>query len=161
MFWQVLQPFVNWLGATSLGTWLGESTDRVAWLFVFHLFGLTLLLGTTIVMSLRLLSLALRSYPIAQLTRDLAPWRTAGLLLSLTSGGLIFTGGAAGYYEGQWFRLKMTILAVALIFNFTFFRMVTRADDGRFSPLFNKLTGCVALLLWFGVGAAGRAIAYF
>ena len=51
MFWQLLQPFVNGLGATSLGMWLGQSTDRVAWLFVFHLFGLTLLLGTTVVMS--------------------------------------------------------------------------------------------------------------
>jgi len=161
MVWEILQPFVNVAGDSAFGQWIGRSTDRIAWLFVLHLIGLTVLLGGTLVVSLRLLDIGLRTQPLRQLARDVAPWRTAGLLLSLISGALIFTGGAVSYFEGAWFRRKMTLLVVALVFNATWFRSVTRADEGRFSPWLIRATGGVALLLWFGVGAAGRAIGFF
>ena len=74
---------------------------------------------------------------------------------------MIFTGGAASYFEGPWFRRKMTILLMALVFNFTWFRTVTNAREGQFRPWQNRVTAGVALLLWFGVGVAGRAIAFF
>jgi hypothetical protein len=79
----------------------------------------------------------------------------------LLSGGLIFTGGAVSYFEGEWFHRKMVLLAIALLFNFTLFRKVTNAEEGRYSPLMNRVTGLLALLLWFSVGMAGRAIAFF
>ena len=161
MVWEALQPFVNWLGATEFGQWLGQSTDRIAWLFVFHLLGLTLLLGSIIVLNIRLLGFGFRSQRISQLTRDTAIFRTVGLGLMLLSGALIFTGGAVSYFEGQWFRRKMVVLLIALVFNFTLFRKVTNAEEGRYSPLLNRITGLVAFLLWFSVGAAGRAIAFF
>lgn len=161
MIWETLQPFVNWVGATAFGQWLGQSTDRVAWLFVMHLFGLTLLMGATIVLSIRLLGIGFRSQSLAQLTRDTSLLRTAGLVLILLSGALIFTGGAVSYFEGQWFRRKMALLAIAIVFNFTVFRKVTNAEEGRYSPLLNRITGSLTLLLWFSVGASGRAIAFF
>jgi hypothetical protein len=159
MAWEIVRPVVDLLGGSAFGQWIGQSTERIAWLFVMHLAGLTLLLGGTVVVSLRLLGIGLRSQSLPQLAQDVAPWRTSGLLLSLISGALIFTGGAASYYDGAWFRHKMTLLFVA--FNFTLFRLVTQADEGRFSPWLNRVTGGLALLLWFGVGVSGRAIAFF
>jgi Family of unknown function (DUF6644) len=161
MVWGTLQPFVEWLGSSEFGQWIGQSTDRIAWLFVMHLVGLTMLLGGTFVIALRLLDISLRSQPVATLARDIAPWRMAGLLLSLVSGALIFTGGAVSYFEGAWFRRKMILLAAALVFNFTAFRIVAYADEGRFDPWLRRTTGVLTLLLWFGVGVAGRAIAFF
>jgi uncharacterized membrane protein SirB2 len=161
MIWTALQPMVNWLGNSVFGQWLGQSTDRVAWLFVIHLFGLTLLMGTTILLSVRLLGFGFRSQRIAQLAQDLALPRTAGLVIMLLSGGLIFTGGAVSYFQGEWFHRKMVVLAIALLFNFTLFRKVTKAEEGRYSLLTNRVTGLLALLLWFSVGMAGRAIAFF
>ena len=160
MIWEALQPFVNWLGATELGQWLGQSTDRIAWLFVFHLLGLTLLFGSTIVLNIRLLGFGFRAQRISQLTQDIAIFRTVGLVLMLLSGALIFIGGAVSYFEGQWFRRKMTLLLIALLFNFTLFRKVTNAEEGRYSPALNRITAVLALLLWFGVGMSGRAIAF-
>ena len=84
-----------------------------------------------------------------------------GLVLMLISGALIFTGGATSYLEGEWFRRKMTILLIALVFNGTWFRRVTNAREGQFNTWQNRVTAGVALLLWFGVGVAGRAIAFF
>ena len=161
MIWETLQPFVNWIGATHLGMWLGQSTDRIAWLFVMHLFGLTLLMGATILVGLRMLGLGFRSRRLSELTRDTAIFRSAGLALIMLSGSLIFTGGAVSYFEGAWFRRKMALLIVALVFNFTFFRKVTNAEEGRYSPLVNRITGLFTLFIWFSVAAAGRAIAFF
>ena len=161
MVWDALRPAAAWLGDSTLGQWLGQSPVRIAALFVMHLTGLTLLLGGTLVIRLRLLGIGFRSGSQAQLTFDTAPWRTAGLALMLLSGALIFTGGAASYFEGEWFRRKMTILVIALVFNVTWFRTVTRAPDGRFHPWQKRVTAALALLLWFGVGVAGRAIAFF
>lgn len=161
MVWNALQPAVNWLAGSALGMWLGQSPTRVALLFVVHLAGLTLLLGGTIVISLGLAGVGFRSGSAAQLAREIAPWRMTGLALSIISGFLIFTGGATSYFEGQWFRRKMALLVVALIFNFSWFRIVTHAREGQFSRRAQRLTAGVALLLWFGVGVAGRAIAFF
>src|SRR5690606_35267368 len=99
MVWDALQPTVQWLGDSMLGQWLGESPLRIAALFVMHLAGLTLLLGGTFVICLRLLGIGFPSGSQAQLTRDVAPWRTGGLALMLISGALIFTGGATSYFE--------------------------------------------------------------
>jgi hypothetical protein len=55
----------------------------------------------------------------------------------------------------------MTLLLITLIFNFSWFRIVTTAPDGRFGPWARCLTAGVSLLLWFGVGVSGRAIAFF
>ena len=161
MVWEVLQPVVNWVDASALARWLGQSEARIAALFVLHLVGLTLLLGGTLVIGLRLLGLGVRSGPAAKLSREIAPWRMAGLTLALVSGSLIFAGGAVSYFEGAWFRRKMALLLVALVFNFTWFRIVANADERRFSAWQNRVTAGVALLLWFGVGVAGRAIAFF
>ena len=159
--WDALQPGVQWLGDSMLGQWLGQSPVRIAALFVMHLAGLTLLLGGTFVICLRLFGIGFPSGSQAQLTRDVAPWRTAGLALMLISGALIFTGGATSYFEGQWFRRKMTMLLIALVFNGTWFRRVTNARENQFNHWQNRVTAGVALLLWFGVGVAGRAIAFF
>ena len=161
MFWEMIQPYVLWWGKTSLGLWLGASTSRVAWLFIFHLFGITLMLGTRVFLSLRLLGLAFRNQPVAELSREVRPYAAAGLALALFSGFLIFTGGAEGYFPGQWFRNKMMLLLVALIFHFTVFRAVVRAEEGRFNPILNKVAGLLTLVLWFSVGVAGRWIAFF
>jgi hypothetical protein len=160
MVWETLQPFVERLGSSDFAQWLGQSTDRIAWLFVMHLVGLTLLLGGTLIIGVRLLDFGMRPQPVAALARDLAPWRMAGLLLSLVSGALIFTGGAASYFLNASFRWKMTLLAAALVFNFTAFRVVAYADEGRFNPWLRRMVGGVMILLWFGVGVAGRAIAF-
>src|SRR5690348_8379430 len=160
MFWEMLQPIVNWLGSTVVGQWLGQSTDRIAWLFVIHLFGLTLLMGPTVVLGIRLLGVGFRSRTVAELTRDTLVFRMTGLALMLLSGAFIFTGGAVSYFEGQWFRRKMVLLLVALLFNFTLFRKVTNAEEGRYSPLVSRMTGLITLFLWFSVAVAGRAIAF-
>jgi hypothetical protein len=161
MSWEALIPYAAALGNTEFALWLGQSTWRIAWLLTVHLFGLTLLLGSVIITSLHLLGLFQRRKPAAQLRREIRPVLLIGLALVLATGALIFTGGAQAYYEGYWFRLKMVLLAVTLLFHFTVYRAVSRAPEGRFPRATYRATGALMLLLWFSVAWSGRAIAFF
>jgi hypothetical protein len=161
MDWTVLLPYATRLGNTPFALWLGQATWRIAGLLTIHLFGLTLLLGAVVVMSLRLIGVLLHDRPIAEVQRITGPVAIAGLVVMLASGALIFAGGAEAYYMGYWFRLKMVLLVMAVAFHFTVARRVAYAQTGRFPATVNALTGFVGLLLWFSVGVAGRAIAFF
>jgi hypothetical protein len=161
MDWTVLLPYAKDLGNTGFALWLGQATWRIAGLLTIHLFGLTLLLGAVLVSSLRLIGLFLRDRPIAEVRRVTGPVAITGLVIMVASGALIFTGGAEAYYTGYWFRLKMVLLVIAITFHFTIARAVAYAQTGRLPAVVNALTGLVGLLLWFGVGWAGRAIAFF
>jgi uncharacterized protein DUF6644 len=161
MSWETLVPYVAALGNTAFAQWLGQSTWRIAGLLTAHLFGLTTLLGSVLISNLHLLGFFQRGKPVAQMRRELRPAILAGLGLMVVTGGLIFTGGAEAYYAGYWFRLKMVLLSIALLFHFTVYRVVTSAREGRFPPAAYRVTGLVSLLLWFSVGWAGRAIAFF
>jgi hypothetical protein len=161
MTWDALQPYVTRLGNTPFALWLGMSTWRIAGLLTVHLFGLTLLLGTVLLSSLNLLGLFQRNKPAFQLRRDMQPVMLAGFAVMLASGGLIFTGGAEAYYAGHWFRLKMILLLIAVIFQVTVYQFVAREDARRVPAIARRLTGLLMVLLWFGVACAGRAIAFF
>lgn len=161
MSWDVLLPYVTWLGSTPFATWLGASTWRIAWLLSIHLFGLTLLLGSVFITSLHLFGVFQPDKPAARLRREVRPVLLTGLGLSLITGALIFTGGAQPYYEGYWFRLKMALLALTLIFHVTLYRAVSTAPAGRLPRMTYPVTGALMLALWFSVALAGRAIAFF
>jgi hypothetical protein len=161
VFWESIRPFFEWSYSSALGVWIRESVWVFGLLEVFHLLGLTVLMGTILVLSLRLSGLVMTKQPVAELARQMSPWTSIGLTMMALSGALMFSSGAIKYYNSQPFRFKMVLLLAALLFHFTFFRRVSCADEKCFSPLAGKVVAGVALLLWLGVGAAGRAIAFF
>jgi hypothetical protein len=63
-------------------------------------------------------------------------------------------------YESWPFRIKMTLLATALIFHVTVHRPMTSPHRKSASPLLGKLTGLISMTLWFSIGLAGRAIGF-
>lgn len=125
----------------------------------FHLFGLTLVLGTTVVFNLRLLGLGVRKISMLAITNQL--WRLAvgGLLLSVATGILVFIPDPARYAANTAFKTKLVILFLAILFHFTVFRKVVRADVPP-RPRRAALIAATSLTLWFCVGWAGRAIAF-
>jgi hypothetical protein len=65
------------------------------------------------------------------------------------------------YAQSGPFRVKMLLLSLALLFHFTIFRRTVRSDPEARSGFANAIVAGVSLLLWFGVGWSGRAIAFF
>lgn len=126
-----------------------------------HLVGITLLLGTTVVLNLRLLGGGFRRLPLPVLSEQLWPWTKTGLLLAVVSGIMVFLPDPTRYARSDAFRLKMALLSMALLYQFTIFRKLVRTDPESRPRVHNAALAIVSLTLWFGVGWAGRAIAFF
>ena len=52
-------------------------------------------------------------------------------------------------------------LSGALVFHFTYFKQTLLSKESEYSHVRAKFAACGALVLWFGVGAAGRSIGFF
>ena len=154
-----LLPFFRWADQTWISVMIRDSTWAFALIEVFHLFGLTLLLGTLTVLNLRLFGWGLGGYPLKSVATDALPWTFAGMAVSITSGVLLFLSEAMKCYGSLPFFVKMGFLAAALVFTFAFHRRLARVDAP--SPAVSKCAACISVTLWFGVGLAGRAIAFF
>src|SRR5215469_10781058 len=125
----------------------------------FHLFGLTLVLGTTVVFNLRLLGLGVRQISMPAITHQLWRLMVGGLFLSITTGILVFIPDPARYAANTAFKTKLVILIVAILFHFTIFRKVIAAKSPPV-PRRAAAVAAISLTLWFCVGWAGRAIAF-
>ena len=126
----------------------------------FHLFGITLLLGSMVILNLRLLGIGFLQLPMAALSRQVWPWAVGGLLLAIGSGFLVFVPDPARYAANYAFRTKMVALCVAVAFQFLIYRKVIRSGAAEYASRRNIAVACCSLLMWFLVGWAGRAIAF-
>ena len=156
-----LLPLYQWFDQTAIAGLIRSSN----WLFpaieAVHIVALCVLFGAILLLNLRLFGIALRSTPVAKLARELAPWTTCGIVFMLSTGVLLFASEAIKCYQSPPFQLKMIFLALAIAFHFTIYGKVTRSPETEHRPMSRWLAASVSLVLWFGIGFAGRAIAFY
>ena len=111
--------------------------------------------------ALRAFGIVMRQDPVDRVVRNLAPATVGGIVLMTITGGLIFASGATRYIDSPSFQVKMTFYVLAITGQCATYILALRKrnDDRVRSPLWMVMGG-LALLLWFGVGIAGRAIAF-
>ncbi len=154
----MLLPIFQWAETLWVSEWIRASTWAFALLEVFHLFGLTLLLGVLAVVNLRLFGVGLKAPHIKDLASDAWPWMIGGGAVTVSSGFLLFASEAMKCYASGPFFIKMTLLFFALVFSFVFQKKMTRSDEPSGASKFGAV---LSMFLWFGVGLSGRAIAFF
>jgi hypothetical protein len=120
-----------------------------------HLIGLVLVLGSIFVINLRVLGFGVKQ-PVAQLTRDVAPWGLAGFVLMVGSGIPMFMSAAITYSGSEPFLVKMILLLSAIVLQIVIYGLFRK--EGNVMP--RKLVALLSLVCWFGVAYAGRAIAF-
>ena len=121
-----------------------------------HVAGMTLVAGAVLVSSLRALGVLFPEAPSADVTRAARKGLLVGLGLSLSTGILLFSARATAAVENDFFRLKMLLLAGAILFHAAWYRRLLMGDG---PPTFRtRLGGAVSLALWMGV--VGSACAY-
>jgi hypothetical protein len=154
----ILLPLFRWVDHSWLSLEIRASTWQFAIFEMVHLIGLTMLLGSLMVLDLRLWGVGMRRRPIADLARDLRAWLLSGLAVMIGSGILLFFGEPMKLYGTAAFHVKMLLLFLALVFQFGLFGRVTngRGETGALP----KFAGVLSLVLWFGVGLAGRGIGF-
>lgn len=156
-----LERFFQWCYQSPVLAIIRDSSYAIPIIQSFHLIGLTILLGTTVMLNLRLLGVGMRQLPLADVARQLWPWTFGALLLNIASGILVFLPDPVRYVNSAPFQLKMVLLAAAVLYHFTIFRKATRVEPPVRAPLIKGLVAFFSLTLWFSVGWAGRAIAFF
>lgn len=139
---------------------LRNSHHAIPIIQAFHLFGITLLLGAIIILNFRMLGIGMREIKLSVLAKQVWSWGTAGLLLAIVSGLLVFIPDPARYAANYSFLTKMSLLVIAVLFQYTFYRRVVRAEARAAEPRRHLVVPILSLFLWFGVGWAGRAIAF-
>lgn len=162
----MITGWLYWVDHTTIGTAIRQSP----WLFplieTFHLFGIVSLVASTSILDLRLLGTGpLRHWPVSKLTRRLLPWAWWGFAIQIVSGLLMTSSEAVKNYHNPAFRLKMLLILLAAanfwLFHSTSYKHVAEWDNNRRSPLAARFAAVLSLLLWFGIVAAGRYIAYY
>jgi Family of unknown function (DUF6644) len=154
-----IMPFFQWCDDSFLAQAVRNS--RVAFPIIenFHLFALTVLLGSIVLLCLRQFGLVYKEQSISEIAAALRPWNLWSLAVMLTSGILLFLSEAMKCYGNTSFRVKMIFLFAALLFQFTIYNRLVK-NEGASAPLGGKIAAAVVLCLWFGVGLAGRAIGF-
>lgn len=153
-------PFFEWCESTGIGTAIRESVWYFPVIEGFHLVALAVLGGAALLVDLRLLGALFPRVPVSQLARDARPWLLGSLMLLLLSGSMLFLSEAVKCYYSSAFWVKMTSLALAVIFLFTVRQKVVMRDAGVTSQAVRKSVGMISLALWFSVAASGRWIGF-
>ena len=156
----MVYSFFQWCEATAIHDAIANSRWAFAAIESIHLLALAAIGGAVLVVDMRLLGLGLKRQPIADVSHSAFPWMVGSLLVMLTTGIALFLSEPLKCYNSTPFWVKMTALALAMLFTFTIRRKVTHADESRARPILDKLVAVVSLALWFSVGAAGRWIGF-
>ena len=160
MFPAFARPWFEWCDSTSIAVAIRDSTWMFAVVEILHLLGLAVLLGSLIVLHLRLLGFGMRRQPVARLAAELAPWIFGGLWFMAATGLLLFLAEAMKCYASPPFAVKMLLLLLAVGVHLAVLRRARRISDDSPLPAWSRPAACLSLVLWFGVGVAGRAIGF-
>jgi hypothetical protein len=155
--------FFVWLETSPVGAWINESSSVLfayPGILLIHTFGLTLLVGSNLVIGLRILGFA-PNVAIREL-RKLFPLIWTGLILSVTSGLLLLTAKATTMIANPAFVIKMVAVILAV---FVVFRIKAKVFDGRLPAeesvrVHGKALAFLSLGLWFAAIMSGRMMAY-
>lgn len=154
-----MHNFGEWIEHLSWVEYLGMT----AWLYssvaVVHYFTLLVLVGTGVLVDLRVLGLAATRKPVAQVSEQIYPWMWGAFWLAVLSGFLMFTTDAGDYLPDTVFRVKMTTILLAVISTILVQRGVPKWAQLPSIPAGAKVLASISLLLWIGSILAGVEIA--
>jgi hypothetical protein len=157
-----LTEFWSTLESSSLALRIGES-----WWFPLlesiHVVAITFVVGSLLMVDLRLLSAAARQYPVSVMSKELLPWTWFAFVLSVATGIGLFITRAQHYMENPAFQIKLVLLALAginmAVFHFGVFRRVALWDRHS-TPLGAKIAASLSLAVWAGAVLTGRWVGH-
>ena len=152
-----------WLETTALAGAMREWLWLYPAVEIVHISGFVLLVGAVVLFDLRVLGVA-RGPGVNAVAGFLLPWAWVGLAVVVPSGGLMFSAHATELAANPAFQLKLALIATAGLNAWLFHRGVFRAAQAwthaGVPPLRARFAAAASLLLWLGVIACGRLLAY-
>lgn len=157
-----MDPFFVWIEESALTTFLRETNSVFVFpaMLVLHAVGMALLVGTHLVVAVRILGLA----PLVPLStlRFFVPVGWVGLGVNVFSGVLLLAAYPTKALTNPLFYIKMSLVVIALI---VFMKINKRVFSGAGAgqatlALRDKRMAMLLLILWAATIFAGRFLAY-
>jgi hypothetical protein len=149
-------PIFQWIANAPCFAVMRDSKWAFPIVEMAHLLALAILGGTVLLVNLGLLGIRLRRGESQSFAKELWPLFIGSLTTMIVSGVVLVSAEAIKCYYHPAFRLKMAILALAVVFSFTVHRRVVQSPPS----IWSRPVAIVSLMLWLGVGLAGRAIGF-
>jgi hypothetical protein len=148
----------KWIEGTSWAT-LIRTTRIYPYIQLIHFSGLSLWLGTNILVDLRILGLGSKRQTAAELSEALFIWNWIAFCVVVLGGFLLFSGIGTTYLENAAFEVKLGFFVpLALSWHLVVQRKVRSWGRQAETPPVAKLGALVEVLLWVCVVAAAVEI---
>jgi hypothetical protein len=154
----MFQHFCEWLQHNHTLLVICGYAPIAAALEVIHYVGVFLLVGTIVLVDLRVMGVAARRWGVDELAGQLFLYSWTGLAMVVGSGFMMFTTSAADYYSDPTFRIKMTVTAFAVLFGLIMQKGAVRWGHVTHTPLLAKCVALISLVLLFGAIVAGNEV---
>ena len=148
--------FLMWCESTPLSRWVLSAKWQYPMVEIFHIAGLVLVFGSVLVLNLRIFGLILSRQPVYEIAAGLSPVTLIGIAAQFISGPVLFMATAKHFYESVPFRVKLLLLAVALVYHFGVHRSLAMNPATPQRTL--KPSAFSSMLLWGGLVIAGLSI---
>jgi hypothetical protein len=157
----LLASFGQWLEQTSVASVMGSQPYAVVVASVAHFFSLFLLVGTSVVIDLRLLGLAGRRRSLAPFAQQLLPWTWMALGVAAVSGFLMFAPEATTFFGESYFLLKLAAIALAAGLVLVIQWNIRKWDQMAVVPAAARAAAFLSLALWIGALISALEIAQY
>lgn len=129
-----------------------------------HILGIAVVMGSVVLLDLRILGLAVPSQRISEMTDRLLPWLWWALAANFVSGAFFLFGRPLRYFNNPIFGWKLSFLIPAILLTLLF-HIMHRQQEGYWEANTQRLwtartIALLSLALWIMVAMAGRWIAY-
>lgn len=151
------------LEMSAVGEAMRQSLTLYPAVETLHIMGFSILVGSIIAFDLRVLGLG-RGIPLEPAARHLLRCAWIGFLVAVPMGLLLFATEATSIAENPSFRVKIALILLAginmIAFHLGPWKSVASWSAGV-APSSARAGAALSIVLWLGVIAGGRLIAYF
>ena len=161
---QQLHDFISYFENSGLADNIRENDVLFPLIESMHVVAICLVVGSILVVDLRLLGLASIHRSVSRVTSGILPLTWSAFAVAVTSGILLFISNATKYLGNGYFVAKIFLICAAGL-NMAIFHGISAKDLPRWEnetllPLPARLAGGLSILLWVSVVICGRWIGF-
>jgi hypothetical protein len=159
-FWDLISYFED----SALADNIRENDVLFPLIESVHVVSICLVVGSILVVDLRLLGLASVSRPVSRVTSGILPLTWSAFAIAVASGGLLFISNATKYLANGYFVAKILLICAAglnmAIFHAISARDLPKWENDKTLPRQAQFAGALSILLWVSVVTCGRWIGF-